>query len=134
MHSYAAFHQSRIFKECRCVTRLSLHWHGFNTLVLRPEVVRFILAHRSLCYLILASLYLFLCTQMFAISFLLLMFDWSVPAFIIASFSEQQRSQNLFPGAYLLHFFMTDHYFLRIWEKNRLKLRFCYRSSYNFCT
>ena len=72
-------------------------------------MVRFILAHRSLCYLILASLYLFLCTQMLAISFLLLMFDWSVPAFIISSFSEQQRSQNLFPGAYLLHFFMTDH-------------------------
>ena len=66
------------------------------------------LAHRSLHHMILANLYLFRCTHILAISFLLLMFDWSVPAFIISSFSEQQRSQNLFPGAYLLHFFMID--------------------------
>ena len=81
---------------------------GVDTLVFRGWVGE-LCAPLPLCHLILASLYLFLCTHMLAISFLLLMFDWSVHAFMICSFSEVHRSHILFPGAYLLHFLMIDH-------------------------
>ena len=101
-----------VFRQWWLITELGvlfLHWPGRDTLVFRGRMCALHAPHPQ-CHLILASLYLFLCTHILPISFLLLMFDWYVHAFIISNFSEQHKSQNLFPGAYLLfHFFMIDH-------------------------